>query len=610
MTRRLLLPAFLLLLCPALSQAGRVGWMIYPYQLPTKDEEYQRLLDCKEAEYVGVQWFARRSYEANDLQAQRAAELRRAGRKIIVDLWFGGGGDFPWRYFNLPGIALDPAVRKDFFDQCTDPFLEHYGANNLYAVHLMEETGMQFGWDVDVPGYPDDPIGYDNGSNWDNPASFEWGRSIAGTNNLNVRKYNDLFRKDTGLDMRLSPIWTSAESATFNRWVQRTMEGGAHVQFARHVHEKYPGLKVYAFNGRDAAVTQSEVLDGEFRDPYASTADVYASIRGYRSIMRPDQEFIAMVWGNREKPIPERMPQMAACFIAGADVLSTFGDDELKADEWLNVVRDSVRPFLGRPRFESRPQVLYLGGRPLFGASLQAGPYWTTGFAHYDVQPFPKPLDQYKLVFSWGEDRPDLEPWVKAGGILVGVYAGGEMLTKAGLIADTNKSSNLKTEYKPDEWMRQNFALRESYSLDLGPVRDYEVKDPNLVHKDQFVYVASYGQGLVVLLPAIQYVHAPWQYEPGWEVYRQFLTDLCRGALLYRRQPAVAQTYFCDPELGNDYLKATSKDGLTVYVLLNDVHGGAPSTTSFRVPGRDLVTGENDVTFGVDHPVVMIQRGG
>ncbi|NLO72587.1 MAG: hypothetical protein GX100_00575 [candidate division WS1 bacterium] len=601
-----------LALLPSLGQAS-VGWMIYPYGVPTKDkdEDYQRLLNCKEAEYLGFQWFARSSYDANDLQRQRAGELARAGRKLIIDLWFGNSPPFSWRYFNFPNIALDPKIRQEFFDRCTDPFLEHWGAENLYAVHLMEETGMQFGWERDVAGYADEEIGYDNGSNWDNPASFEWGRSIAGPYNLNIRKYNDLFRKETGLDMRLAPIWSAEEKSRFNEWVQQTMEGGAHVQFAKHVHQKYPGLKVYAFNSGPALIPQSKVLDGHFTDPYTNTIGVYQSLRGLRSIMRPEMDLVTMMWGNKEKPIPQRLSQQAACYIGGADILSTFGDGEATSDEYLNIVRDSVRPFLGLPRFVSRPQVLVLGGRPLFGATLQAGQFWITGFTHYDRQTLPGPLDQYKLIFSWGgATRPDVAEWVRKGGILVGVYSAGDLLEKEGLIESQHKTSRLEIEYKPDDWIRQNLWLQESYQLDLNPVAEYTVKDENVAHKDQFLYVAPYGEGLVVFMPAICYVHPPWQYEPIWEGYRQLLTDVCRGALLYRKQAAAAQTFFADPQLGNDYMKATSTDGRTVYILLNDVHGPHESQTSFVVKGRDRVTGQNDVTFGVEHPVVIIEQGG
>jgi hypothetical protein len=325
--------------------------------------------------------------------------------------------------------------------------------------------------------------------------------------------------------------------------------------------------------------------------------------------MRPEADLVAMVWGNRTKPIPQRMPQQAACFLAGSDVLSTFGDWEAGSDEWLNVVRDSVRPFIGLPRFESQPPVLFIGGQALFGATLHSGQYWVTGFADHDVQGVPGPLDQYELVFSWGGSHPELADWVRDGGILVGVHSGAELLIEAGLLEDTRKRSAFAEEYRPDPWMRENFGLAESYTLDMSHVHEYAVKDEATVKRDQFLYVAPYGRGLVVLLPAVQHVHPPWQYEPSWEVYRQLVTDVCRGALIYRGLEKVAEDAFCDPKLGNDYLKMTSRDGsLTVYALLTDSHGPNKSQTSFMVKGYDRVTGKEDVTFGEEHPVVVIEN--
>ena len=71
----------------------------------------------------------------------------------------------------------------------------------------------------------------------------------------------------------------------------------------------------------------------------------------------------------------------------------------------------------------------------------------------------------------------------------------------------------------------------------------------------------------------------------------------------------VAERYFDDPKLGNDYMHATSADGkITVYVLLNDVHGEHKSLTSFVVKGRDRVTGQDDVVFGEEHPVVVVEK--
>ena len=591
----------------------KVGWMIYPYKVDRMSaDQFQRLLGCTEAEYVGLQLMASPTYK-DEVTKRRVAELVSAGKKIVLQIWFGAAPPISWERYNFPNIALDSTIREEFFAIATDPMIDYLGPKNLYAVHLLEETGMQFGWDVDMPGRPDrDDDGYETGNNFDNPANWVWGRCISGPNVLTIRKYNDLFRRETGLDMRYYPIWNPQEMERYKRWVQQTMEAGAHVQLAKHVHQKYPGLHVYAFNTGPALVPQSKGLDGQFIDPYTDTVGVYMSLRAFRSVMRPDQELVAMMWGNRDKPLGQRLPQQAACYIAGSNVLSTFGDREHQDDKWLNIVRDSVKPFLGRPVFRSRPKVLVLGGGS-FGATLRHVQFWITGFAQYDVcHPWADDvvgLDAYDLVLNWGTWRKGLREWTRAGGVLMTVLPRSAFLQTEGYLEPTGKRARKTLDYRPDAWMREHLGLQESYKLELDRVQGYVVKNTAKVHQDQFIQVVRYGKGLVVLLPALPYVHAPWKYEPHWETFRQLLTDLCRGALRYRGKSQVADTFFDDPKLGNDYLKATSADGrTTVYVLLTDAHGPHKSPTSFVVRGKDQVSGRTNARLCQEHPVIIIDR--
>ncbi|HEY3415280.1 MAG TPA: hypothetical protein VGM23_00220, partial [Armatimonadota bacterium] len=571
-----------LLLLPAhgcAAENARVGWMIYPYLLSMPEDQYQRLLQSKDVEYVGIQVTAKSAYSDDQTKA-RVRELARAGKKIVLQLWYGAGRPFSWERYNFPNIALDPRIREEFFSKVTDPLIDFLGANNLYAVHLLEETGMQYGWDVDMPGRPDrDDDGYENGSNWDNPPSFTMERCISGPNVLTIRKYQEVCRAQTGLDMRLSPIWTPEQQEGFRTWVQQTMEAGAHNEFAKHVHKKYPGLRVYAFNMGPALGPQSRVLDGQFIDPYTSTVGVYLCLRGFRAVMRPDEELVGMVWGNREEPIPQRLPQQAACYLGGCSVLSTFGDNEYRDPQWFSTVRDSVNPFLGLPVFRSQPKVLLLERNP-FAASLRHAQYWITGFAQYDVcEDWAEDqisLDNYEMVFSYAGWHKGLPDWVRRGGVLVTVHPASNLLVTEGLLEAGGNPKRETIDYRPDPWMREHLGLRESYPLQLDHRIDYPVKNTAAIHQDQFLYVIPYGKGLIVLISAICDVQAPWVYAPHWEPYRQLLTDVCRGTLIYQGKAQLADTCFDDPKLGNDYLKATSADGrYTVYLLLNDVHGSA-----------------------------------
>jgi len=601
----------LLLMAPAFA-APRVGWMIYPYKLSMPEDQYQRLLNSRETEYVGIQLACSPDFKDEQTQ-ERVRQLVKAGKKIVLQIWFGMGPPFSWERYNFPNIALDSVVREEFFASATDVMIDYFGRENLYAVHLMEETGMQFGWDVDMPGRPDrDDDGYDNGTVWDNPPNWIMDRCISGPNVLSIRKYNDLFRKQTALDMRYYPIWSSQEMERYRVWVQQTMEAGAHNEFAKHAHRKYPGLRVYAFNMGPALLPQSKVLDGQFIDPYSHTLAVYKSLRQFRTLMRPEQELVGMVWGNREKAAELQLPQQAACYMAGCDILSTFGDSEYKDDEWLNAVRNSVRPFIGLPVFRSNPKVLIMDGGTL-GPSLTSACYWITGFTNFDTcEPWAEDsvdLRRYDLVLAWNGWHKVLPEWVRQGGVLIAVRPPKHFLADEGYLSLLNKADRLTVDYRPSAWMRGSLKLAESYPLDLGWVQQVDIKRPDAVRSDQFLHVVSYGKGLVVILPAVCYVHAPWQYEEGWETFRQFLTDVCRGALIHTGKQTIADSHFADPKLGNDYLRATSADGrFTCYILLIDVHGPNKSATSFVVPGKDLVSGNTNARLCHENPVVLVEQ--
>ncbi|MCM8770154.1 MAG: hypothetical protein NC911_10925, partial [Candidatus Omnitrophica bacterium] len=202
--------------------------------------------------------------------------------------------------------------------------------------------------------------------------------------------------------------------------------------------------------------------------------------------------------------------------------------------------------------------------------------------------------------------RPDLLAWVKAGGTLVAVVPPGEKLTAAGFTQLPEKRERKSFTYQPDQWMRKNLLLQESYQIDVDVFSKFQTA---LGHQDEFISVSQYGQGLIVVLGALCYVHAPWQYEEIWESYRKLLTDLCRGALTYHGKDKLARECLVDPSLGEDYLKMTSADGrLTVYVLHADQHGTKGSPSSFRVPGFDLVSGQYNALLSNEQPVVIIDH--
>ncbi len=586
-----------------------VEWMIYPYQINRlTQEQFNRFLQS-EARYLGLQMFVRPG-SPDEITVQRLNLAGSYNKKAIVQIWFGPARPFSWERYNFPHLALDKKIAAELFSQGIDPLLKALNPRNIHAVHLLEETGMQFAWDVDMPGRPDrDDDGYENGNSYDNPANFLWSRSLSGPEVLTIRRYNELFRKETGLDMRYYPVWTQSQMATYRKWVQERMEAGAHISFAHHIHSRYPGLRVYAFNSGTALIPQSKFLDGHFLDPYTNTLGVYISLRDCRMVMRPDEELVAMLWGNREKLEHLRLAQMAAAYLAGADILSTFGDKELEEETWLEKVRKSVQPFLKLPRFVQKPVALVLHGRN-FGATLQHVYFWITGFTQFDTCPEwaqdVVSLKPYEVIVSWGSWHKDLLPWVKNGGILLAVVPPAEKLTPAGFSLISPKTERKTFLYQPDTWMQENFHLKENYQLDLDVFSSFSL---SAGHRDDFLYICRYGEGLIVVLPALCHVQAPWKYEPSWEVYRKLLVDICRGALLYQKKERLISQCLVDSSLGYDYLKATSADGrVTVYLLHADQHGEKGSLTSFPVPGRDLISGRTNAVLSNQNPVVIIEN--
>lgn len=599
-----------LILCLITFSENKIGWLIYPYNLKSlSEDEYNRFLKCKEAEYLGIQ--VNLGNGKNELLKRRMEELTKNGKKIIVQLWWGAGKPYSWERYNFPNIAFDKNIREEFF-KIIDDWIKYIGSENIYGIHFLEETGMQFGWDISMPARPDkDNDGYQFGSNYDNPANFLWSRSISGPNVLTIKKYNEIFKKDTGLDMRYYPIWTSEEMKIYENWVQTKMEAGAHIEFAKHIHKNFPGMKVYAWNSRIALIPQREFLDGQWQNPYTHTIWVYMSLRGVRKILKDNQELLSMVWGNREKDEKERLIQQAACYIAGSNILSTFGDSELKEDKYLNIVKNSVKPFLGLPVFKSEPEVLVLCGEN-WGATLREVSFWITGFSHYDVcYPWMDniiDINSYKFIFSWGRWHKDLKEWVKKGGIFVSVNPPLNFLDEEGYIKRIRKPRKETFEYKPKDEIKEILKLNNSYSLNLDFHWEIEVLKEEII-SDKFIYIIPYGNGYIILINAIPYVGPPWQYEEYFEVYRQLLTDICRGILIYMSKKNFAEKYFNNPKFGNDYFCANSSDGkITVYILNIDIHGKNKTKTEFIVKGMDRITGKENVKLSYENPVVIIER--
>lgn len=150
--------------------------------------------------------------ERGQEEGGKAVPVHSTTRRVVLQLWWGGSGRYNWSKYSLAHISMDPEIRREFFADVTDPLLEAVGPENVYGAHLLEETGMQFGVDVDVAGIPEDlSDGDNNGSNWDQPTWLGVGGIVGylgGPYVPNIRRYNQQFKADTGLDMREAPLWS------------------------------------------------------------------------------------------------------------------------------------------------------------------------------------------------------------------------------------------------------------------------------------------------------------------------------------------------------------------------------------------------------------------
>ena len=56
----------------------------------------------------------------------RYKRLKEAGKKIIVDIWWGPDGEYNWDKYDFPDIAQDPQLRTEFFEKVIDRTIDWY----------------------------------------------------------------------------------------------------------------------------------------------------------------------------------------------------------------------------------------------------------------------------------------------------------------------------------------------------------------------------------------------------------------------------------------------------------------------------------------------------
>ncbi len=597
-----------LAMCPA--HAARPGGISYGgtylYHLNVPEDAWQRLLAAPEVTYICSQFSCG---AIGEQEARRVREAKAAGKRVVAQLWWGGSGRFNWSYYSLANIAMDPEIRRAFCDNVLDPTLAALGPENLYGAHLLEETGMQFGTDVDEPGDPVDLWdGDDNGSNWDQPALLGAGGVpgyIGGPYILNVRRYAERFTRDTGLDLRGAPLWSGRDFTVYRQWVAVNLQAGAANAFADHLHAKYPGLKAFTWDGpawdgcgATNLVAMRDHIDGLIMDPYSDAPGNYAAVRAAR-LLAPSAEIIAVLWGVDDQPAGEMVNRFTSAYLGGADVLAYFGDTSQNGDQTWQERLTQVRPFLRLPAFTHHPRVLLITGHTQDWAG---SPSMLTGLISYDVVPALEapsvPLAPYDLVILFEAEHPGLEAYVRGGGraLYVDAMSAPDFLARAGaLTAPPVKATpwaGLDLSFRPAAWWREHLALAEEYPLRLSSRRAWQAVGAE--GGGEPCFFLRVGAGAVCFAP----LRTTWPFPPPERLsaFRRLLTDLARGLLLEAGKAETARTCLADPAHGSGYLLMQSDDRQVIAGCR--FRSGELTLTPLPLPGRDVLSGEETPTLG------------
>lgn len=609
--------ALLLLWCALTCRAERPGRIhyggVYLYRFnlarePDADQErWQRMLKTPEVTYLCSQVSAP---DPGEKVVRRVREAAAAGKRVVLQLWWGGSGRYNWSKYSLAHIAMDPEIREQFFDEVIDPLIDRVGAENVYGAHLLEETGMQFGVDLDVPGVPGDLTdGDDNGSNWDQPSWLGVGGVvgyIGGPYVPNILRYNEQFKRDTGFDMREAAIWRHDGGwPAYREWVSKNLEAGAMVAFADHLHAKYPTIKAFTWDsidwggaGANNMRAMAGKIDGIIMDPYTTAAGIYAAVRAPR-LIDPKVEIIAVLWGCDDKPAGEMLNRAVASYAGGSDVVMFYGDKSYeKAGSWQARVRQFA-PFTKLPPYEISPPVLLITMHYTWQNRL-------TGFAWFDaisrLEAGPIDLSRYDLVVLYADgSHPKLQEYVRNGGRVLAMNPL-PFLFDEGLVQEKKLSTHPRKEdldYRPTNWWREKLHLDEHYPLHVSRRLTYEPGAAN-VRKDH-VLLIPYGKGEICLVQCQTGNH--FSPPERLEGLRRLLADLARGLLLRAGKEASAEAAIYRKQEGMGYLKIPNVTGDTVTYCV----AGRGEVDPLRLAGRNLI-GKASPVLGRDVRAAILSK--
>ena len=544
---------------------------VYATNLSTMDEDsFHRILNAKEVVYVLTQQNA--SIPVSAKTRDRYKILKNAGKKIIVDISWGPDGEYNWDKYDFPDIAHDRQLQKEFFKNIIDTVIQSACPENLYGVHMLEETGGTYGYEKTVWPYLKFPT-------IDTP---------------NISKYNYLLQKDTGLDMDMAGIWKPEERFACWRWISRTLSSAAaHKVFCDYIHKKYPGLKAFQFEGLPDVANQwyseyqvmLDSFDGIVTDSYASPRGIYGGLVCYRT-MAPKAEIVALVNGyfntpgTREEVYKIKEERLRFAVATGMNGIGFFEPDgeRVKVMDFQDPVvwQDNLKLF--KTVFDDRQVNVKKRKLLLVPTNISVGGWglgWyfdQLGFVDYAMIPATEfrivnPADYRAIVIMggyypganamWNQeymrkkynvdalfDADKLNGFVENGGLLVitGLpmdFESGLALIQKKLLVGSSESTVEKLAL--NKWSIQNFKMKQAYSNGFAKsVYQYKT-DPSVKSLGEDCgYIVKYGKGCFLVLPQKPVGSSSPEEAKS---YAAFLTDVIHGFFNYAGAGELAE-YF------------------------------------------------------------------
>lgn len=606
----------------SVSSIGNIGdtlsGLVLIYNLrQLTSQQFNAILGCTELKYVLTQVILDPYlYYLDEVVLNRMSELAKAGKRLVIQLWFGSGMYYNWSYCGYPNIAMQQEVR-DYLFGVIDTTIDAIGPWNIYGVHLLEEDG-HFGVDIDKPGYWWYNRGWvysgeedgDPYNNYTNLIELYGGKSTWSSKVPNINQYNNLFKSETNLDMNKQYMDPLANKV-LDRWMARRLWAGAHREFFQHIVKKYPNIKrfiwgnlAYEWNGT-AIDALSDLVDGVIANPYTNTLCMHHWFSGIRKLL-PKAELLALLEDSTDTS--KKDIRTATAYLNGASAIGFFGTIKNKTwetslDIWKKI---SVLPVLRN----TQPKILIVSYNTDSGysTSKQMLQFFRLPTAMHTRDASDINLSQYKIIIihnstsfrndlsllyynmtGYGPDDKELKNWVKSGGILV-ITSATFLKDNSFFISEENiawtENQDISNELQPVTFccssdIASKYNIGICYTL-LARVRKLSWGSDIIYDELPIGGVAEYGLGRIVILP-IFHNDTVLLNEQVPDEYRNqciknmtnYIADVVRGVAMIRDSSGL---------LANEIISQSEPFGL----LLNNMENNIEVKTVFDILSQNF----------------------